>query len=82
MTIFLSLFLLTGAYLMVRSRGFFFRRFGLWNKATFGSLVNARKSSDKHSISQWQALTGALAACLGTGNIVGVVSFPITPVAL
>jgi AGCS family alanine or glycine:cation symporter len=72
MTIFLSLFLLTGAYLTVRSRGFFLRRFGLWNKATFGSLLTARQSRDKHSISQWQALTGALAACLGTGNIVGV----------
>ncbi|MCL2105599.1 MAG: alanine:cation symporter family protein [Oscillospiraceae bacterium] len=31
-----------------------------------------KKSGDEHSISQWQALTSALAACLGTGNIVGV----------
>ena len=68
----LGVFLFTGAYLTLRSRGFPWRRFGLWNKLTFGSLFQAKKSSDAHSISQWQALTSGLAACLGTGNIVGV----------
>ena len=68
----LGVFLFTGAYLTLRSRGFPFRRLGLWNKLTFGSLFQAKKSHDAHSISQWQALTSALAACLGTGNIVGV----------
>jgi len=78
----LTVFLLTGAYFMLRSRVFPVRRFGLWNKMTFGSLFSAKKTQDKHSISQWQAMTGALAACLGTGNIVGVASFPINPVTL
>jgi len=68
----LGVFLLTGGYLTLCSRGFPFRRLGLWNKLTFGSLFQAKKSADAHSISQWQALTAALAACLGTGNIVGV----------
>ena len=68
----LSVFLLAGMYLTLRSRLFPLRRLGLWNKLTFGSLCKQKKSADAHSISQWQAMTSALAACLGTGNIVGV----------
>ena len=68
----LAVFLFTGAYLTLRSRAFPVRRLGLWLKQTFGSLFKKRAGADAHSITQWQAMTSALAACLGTGNIVGV----------
>ncbi|MDR2753495.1 MAG: amino acid carrier protein, partial [Oscillospiraceae bacterium] len=70
----LAVFLLTGLYLTLRSRAFVLRRLRLWVRLTFGSLCRKQHgpARDVHSISQWQALTSALAACLGTGNIVGV----------
>ncbi|MDR2646686.1 MAG: sodium:alanine symporter family protein [Oscillospiraceae bacterium] len=70
----LAMFLFTGGMLTLRAHGFQLRRFGFWTRETFGSLRRSgtRKSGDAQSISQWQALTSALAACLGTGNIVGV----------
>ena len=68
----LAVFLLTGAWLTLRSRVFSLRRVGLWLRATIGSLTKKKAKTDAHSISQWQAMTSALAACLGTGNIVGV----------
>ena len=67
----LAVFLLTGAYLTVRSRVFPLRRLGLWVKITFGSLLKKQEAA-AGSITQRQALASALAACLGTGNIVGV----------
>ena len=67
----LAAFLCTGAYLTLRSGVFPLRRLGLWTKNTFGTLLHA-KQSKAEGISQRQALTAALAACLGTGNIVGV----------
>ena len=69
----LAVFLLTGAYLTLRGGVFPVRRLRLWLKTTFGSLLKrGQGTADAQSISQWQALTSALAACLGTGNIVGV----------
>ncbi|MDR2686969.1 MAG: amino acid carrier protein, partial [Oscillospiraceae bacterium] len=67
----LAVFLLTGAYLTVRSGAFPFRRLGLWVRVTFGSLFK-KQAAAAGSITQRQALASALAACLGTGNIVGV----------
>jgi len=67
----LAVFLLTGAYLTIRSRAFPFRRLGLWLRVTFGSLLKKQEAA-AGSITQRQALASALAACLGTGNIVGV----------
>ncbi|MCL2298929.1 MAG: alanine:cation symporter family protein, partial [Firmicutes bacterium] len=67
----LAVFLLTGAYLTVRSRAFPLRRPGLWIKMTFGTLLKKQEAA-AGSITQRQALASALAACLGTGNIVGV----------
>jgi len=67
----LAVFLLTGAYLTARTRGFPFRRLGLWVRVTFGSLFK-KQTAAEGSITQRQALASALAACLGTGNIVGV----------
>ena len=67
----LAVFLLTGTYLTVRTRGFPLRRPGLWIKNTFGSLLKKQEAA-AGSITQRQALASALAACLGTGNIIGV----------
>jgi AGCS family alanine or glycine:cation symporter len=47
----------------------------LWLAQTLGAAFHdrsVRKTGDAKSISQFQALTAALAACMGTGNIVGV----------
>ena len=42
-------------------------------KTTLGSIFSKKsRESGKGSISQTQALSAALAACMGTGNIVGV----------
>lgn len=65
----------TGVYLTVRTFFFQFRKFGLIMKETIVSVFRNRsvtKSSDKKSISQFQALSTALAASMGTGNIAGV----------
>ena len=44
-----------------------------WMKTTLGSIFSKKsRESGKGSISQTQALSAALAACMGTGNIVGV----------
>ena len=67
----LAVFLLTGAYLTARSRAFPLRRAGLWVKMTLGALLKKQEAAEG-SITQRQALASALAACLGTGNIVGV----------
>lgn len=62
----------TGLWLTIRLRGLQFRKLGpalrlaLWERADAGT-------DDTHGdISQYQALTTALAATVGTGNIVGV----------
>ena len=67
----LAVFLLTGAYLTARSRAFPLRRTGLWLRSTFGTLLKKQQAAEG-SITQRQALASALAACLGTGNIIGV----------
>ncbi|MDR0532128.1 MAG: sodium:alanine symporter family protein [Oscillospiraceae bacterium] len=69
----LAVFLFAGAWFTLRSRLFPLRRASLWLRATFGSLFQKKQAKTADgSITQWQALTSALAACLGTGNIVGV----------
>ena len=65
----------TGVLMTLLTRFFQFRRFGHMWKNTIGGLFRKkeiRKSSDKHSISQFQALCTALSATIGTGNIAGV----------
>lgn len=69
----LAVFLGTGIYLSARSG--FFQIFGVkrWLGTTLVSAFRNRKNkSADGSISQFSALTSALAACLGTGNIIGV----------
>ena len=71
----LSLFVGTGFIFTVRSGFFQVRHIKKW----FGDTLlfalrdsESRKSKGQKSISQYQALNAALAACMGTGNIVGV----------
>ena len=59
------LFLGTGLFFTVKSGGFQIRRLPYWWKKTVGSLGNG-------SVSSFQTSCTALAATIGTGNIVGV----------
>ena len=64
-----------GAY-TVRSGFFQIRKPGIWLGATAGSFwrneTKTKVSSDHHSVTRWQSACTALAATVGTGNIVGV----------
>lgn len=66
---------LTGV-LMTTLTGFFqVTHFGHWMKKTVGAIFDDKdvtKHTADHSISQFQSLCTALAATVGTGNIVGV----------
>ena len=65
----IPLLLLTGLYLTIRLRGLQFTK--LWGALWLGLVV--RKDPDAEGdISHFQALMTALAATVGTGNIVGV----------
>ncbi|MBQ5824998.1 MAG: sodium:alanine symporter family protein [Clostridia bacterium] len=59
----------TGFYFSLKTRFFQFRHPVLIFRSTFGSL---RKSGKSDGISPIAALSSALAACMGTGNIIGV----------
>jgi AGCS family alanine or glycine:cation symporter len=61
----------TGLYLTLRSHFLQIRRFNLVIKETVFSLFKSDKAG-KGDISPFQALTTALAATIGTGNIAGV----------
>ena len=68
----------TGIIMTVRTNWFQLSFIGHWFKKTIGSVFKknskTRDKSDKHSISQFQSLCTALAATVGTGNIVGTAS--------
>lgn len=71
----LVLIISTGIYLTVRTGFFQVRRAGHVNDQTFKAIFTKKsvtKSKDEKSISQFQALSTALAATIGTGNIAGV----------
>ena len=65
----IPLLFLTGLYLTIRLGGLQFLRLG---SALSLGLLRRRDPGSKGDISQFQALTTALAATVGTGNIVGV----------
>lgn len=66
-------FLGAGLWFTCRSGFFQLRRFGLWQRRTFCTLFRRPgKGGNGGQISQLQAMSTALAAALGTGNIVGV----------
>ncbi len=64
----------TGLYLTFVTKGVIFRRFGTVLRHTAVTLFQKREKEDKESggISSFQAVCTALAATVGTGNIVGV----------
>jgi AGCS family alanine or glycine:cation symporter len=72
----------TGILLTISTKFFQVGRIGHWWKQTIASIFkkdsNATKSTDKKTISQFQALCAALAATVGTGNIAGVSAAIVT----
>ena len=65
----IPLLLLTGLFLTIRLRGIQFRK--LWH-SLYVALIVRREKGAEGDISHFQALMTALAATVGTGNIVGV----------
>ena len=68
----LSAFLLIGLYFSLRTGFFQFFNFHTWWKSTVGSMSRSRKTVSARGITQFQALSTALAATIGTGSIAGV----------
>ncbi len=70
----LAVFLGTGLFLSFRAGFFQIFGFGKWMKLTVIDAYRKRNEPPKNdgTVSQFAALTSALAACLGTGNIAGV----------
>ncbi len=68
----LGLFLLVGLWFSLRTG--FFQLFDckLWLKATVGSLFRRGKGGKGKGLTQFQALSTALASTIGTGSIAGV----------
>ena len=67
--------LFAGVYFSVGTGFFQIRKMRFWMKNTIVSIFidkSVRKSKDKKSISQFGALSTALAGTMGTGNIAGV----------
>ena len=67
----LVLVLAAGIIYTLKSRFFQVRKLGYWWKETIGS-VGRGQTGDKRHITQFQSACTALAATIGTGNIVGV----------
>jgi AGCS family alanine or glycine:cation symporter len=65
----IPLLLLTGLFLTLRLRGLQFTRIG---PALYDALIVRKEKGAEGDISHFQALMTALAATVGTGNIVGV----------
>ena len=73
----LGAFMAVGLLYSVRSGWFQLRGWRLWLVGTLASVFRrdgARKSREAGSLSQFQAMSTALAATAGTGNIAGVAS--------
>lgn len=67
----------TGILMTVLTKVFQISHFGYWMKHTLGSIftdkhITKHTGAEDQSISQFQSLCTALAATIGTGNIVGV----------
>ncbi|MDR1821950.1 MAG: alanine:cation symporter family protein [Oscillospiraceae bacterium] len=68
-------FIAVGLLFTLLTKVFQISHIGLWMKSTFLAIFrrrDVRKTEEKHAISQFQSLCTALAATVGTGNIVGV----------
>ena len=68
--IFLPCAILGGLYLTIRTRGLQFRKLGYALKNTLGKAFQ-KQEAGKGAVTPIQAVTTALAATVGTGNIVG-----------
>lgn len=68
----LLIMIVTGIHLTAATKGMIFRRFGTMIKYTAGTIFDNGKSSSSGSITPFQAVSTALAATVGTGNIAGV----------
>lgn len=73
----IALLFIAGIVMTVVNKGFQFTHFGHWIKKTIGAIfkdktITAHTSKENKAISQFQSLCTALAATIGTGNIVGV----------
>ena len=67
----LFLLLLTGIYYSIRTRFVQIRKFGEGWRRLFGSFSLSGEKAGKEGMSSFQALTTAIAAQVGTGNITG-----------
>ena len=73
----IALLLIAGITMTIVNRGFQFTHFRHWIKKTIGAIfsekhITAHTEKDNKAISQFQSLCTAMAATIGTGNIVGV----------
>ncbi len=68
--ILLPFVLIGGIYFTVITKGLQFSKLGLSIKATFGKMFS-REKSDDGTVSPFEAMATALAATVGTGNIIG-----------
>jgi alanine or glycine:cation symporter, AGCS family len=69
---FMVLLIGTGLYLTVRLGFFQFAKFGLAWRKTFGGLFKKDEKEEGGAISSFQAVSSAMAATIGVGNIAGV----------
>lgn len=70
----LLLMLGTGIHLTLSTKGMIFRKFGTVIKQTAGTIFAKDNKTSDGSITPFQAVSTALAATVGTGNIAGVSS--------
>ncbi|MFQ8766593.1 MAG: alanine:cation symporter family protein [Oscillospiraceae bacterium] len=68
--IFLPCTILFGLYLTIRNRGLQFTKFGYVMKNTLGKMFQKQEAGEG-AVTPMQAVSTALAATVGTGNIVG-----------
>ena len=61
----------TGIYFTIRLKFVQIRKFGVGLKATFGNIKLKGDKAGKDGMSSFQALTTAIAAQVGTGNLAG-----------
>ncbi len=70
MYILLPCVMLGGIFFTIRNRGIQFAKFGHAMKNTIGKVFQ-KQNAEKGSVTPFQAVTTALAATVGTGNIIG-----------
>ena len=68
----LILMLGTGIFLAVRTKGVIFMRFGTVMANTLKTIFKKKETEEHGTITPFQAVCTALAATVGTGNIVGI----------